>query len=73
MFEVIFLKGGKVFPQEVFSTREEADDFINLGNHKFSCEYQVYDKEKGELVEEGDIESKDDIIEGTMNMLSTDE
>jgi hypothetical protein len=73
MFEVIFLKGNKVLDNFVFSTREEADDFINLEDHEYSCEYQVYDKEKGELVDEGDIESSNDKIEGTMNMMSPDE
>ncbi|MBN1951896.1 MAG: hypothetical protein JW801_11910 [Bacteroidales bacterium] len=73
MFEVIFLKGSKILLKNRFNNRQEAEDFINLEPHEYSCAYQIYDVENDEVVDEGDIESDDDIEEGTRNMMYPDE
>lgn len=73
MYEVLLIKGGKIILKKEFTTKAEADDFIQMKPHEYSCEYQLYDMEKNEIIEEGEIESINDIIEGTKNMMDPNE
>ncbi len=72
MFSVLFLKGNKTLLEREFKTLQEANDFIN-GDFEFSCEYQIYDKDKDDIIDEGDIENSNDIIEGINNMMFPEE
>jgi hypothetical protein len=73
MFEIQFIKGHKVILKKEFKTKEETDDFIQLKPPEYSCEYKIYDKEKNELIEEGEIESTGDILDGTKIMMNPNE
>lgn len=73
MFKVLFLKKNKIVLDKNFKTRTEADDFVFGEAHDYPYEYEIYDTAKDEIVDDGELESNDDIIKGTMNGLFPDE
>ena len=54
MFVVTILKGSKVLKKKEFKTRPEANDFVFSEPHDRGSEYQIFDTEKDDIVDEGD-------------------
>lgn len=73
MYIVRFYKGNRTLLEKSFNTFQEAENFAELEPQEFSAEYYIYDTIKEEIIAEGEVESNDDIVEGTMNMMFPDE
>jgi hypothetical protein len=73
MYLVRFFNGNRTLLEKSFNTFQEAEDFAELEPQEFSGEYHIIDTEKDEIIADGAVESNDDIVEGTMNMMFPDE
>jgi len=73
MYKISFLNKNKIVFEKEFKSRQEADDFIFCETHSNSYEYQITDIEKDEIIDEGQLESDNDITDMAMNNLFPDE
>lgn len=73
MYTVVFYKGNKNILRKEFNTLQDAEDFVLLEDHENNYEYEIYNNKDNTLVKEGEIESNDDIFEGSMKLMFPDE
>ncbi len=73
MFKVLFLKKNKIVLENNFQTHQEAEDFVFNEAREYPYKYQIYDTIKDDIIDEGELESNEDIVEGTMSALFPDE
>ena len=73
MILLIIKNNFKVIAQKEFDTRDDAEKFLFDEHHDKSFDYELRDKKTDEILDEGYIESADEIEEIAMENMFPDE
>jgi hypothetical protein len=70
MYKVIFLRKNKVFQEEEFMNLEDAEHFIYDTYPEYHCDYQIVDLDTGDVLDEGELESTNEIFDTTIEIMN---
>lgn len=73
MYELTLKNGSKIFSKKKYSSIDEIEDFLREEYHEKGFEFEIIELSTGKIIDEGDIESLDDIRDTAMGNMFPDE
>lgn len=73
MYELILKNRSKIISRKKYSSKDEIEDFLYQENHEEGFEFEIIEQSTGKVIEEGDVESSDDIRDASMGDMFPDE
>ncbi len=73
MYSVLLLKGRRTILEKKISTLPEVEEFLFGQLHAQPYKYEVYNDEDDTFIDEGELESADEIMSATMDSMFPNE